>query len=80
MATLTGSWSVTGRESLLSAIGKSLKRSRIITKSILLLTLRLLLVVAGLGFVCASAYVIALPLGLVITGVSLLVLEWVVKR
>lgn len=74
------SWSLAGRESLLGLLGKKLKTLRLVTKAALLLILRMLLVVGGLAFVCAAAYTIALPLGLLTTGISLLVLEWVVKR
>lgn len=80
MAAITGTWSLTGRESLLSVVGKKLKTLRLFTKAVLLLILRLLLVVSGLAFVCASAYAIATPLGLLTTGIALLILEWVVKR
>lgn len=74
------SWSLAGRESLLSLLGKKLKHVRLFSKAVLLLVLRMLLVVSGLAFVCAAAYTIATPLGLLTTGISLLILEWVVKR
>lgn len=35
-----------------------------------------LLSVAGLGFLAAAAWVIALPLGLAATGIGLLLIEW----
>lgn len=37
------------------------------------------LVVAGLGFLAAAAWTVALPLGLVAVGVGLLVLEYLVS-
>jgi hypothetical protein len=76
----SATWSLTGRESLLSLLGKKLKTLRLLTRAVLLLILRMLLVVGGLAFVCAAAYAIALPLGLLTTGMSLLILEWMVKR
>lgn len=72
-----------GRESLISVIGKYLGRIRVnfqAVRKVLLLVLRLILIVAGLAFVCAAAWVVAVPLGLFTIGASLLILEWVVKR
>lgn len=76
----TFTWSLTGRESLLSIVGKNLKKISFVTKALLLVVFRFLLVIAGLAFVCASAYAVSTALGFLVTGFSLLVLEWVVKR
>lgn len=73
-------WSLAGRESLLSILGRKLSRSRLLTAAVLRLVLRFLLVVAGLGLLSAAAWTVAVPLGLAAAGVSCLVLEWVVKR
>lgn len=76
----TFSWSLTGRESLLSILGKNLKKLSFVTKAFLLVMFRFLLTVAGLAFICLSAFAVATALGYLVTGFSLLVLEWVVKR
>ena len=70
-------WTVTGHESLLSIAAR---RLRGITRVALQLVLRLVLVVAGLALLAAAAWLIAVPLGLAVAGVSCLVLEWAVKR
>lgn len=83
MAVLTDStipWSLTGRESLLGVMGKKLRTIKLFTKAVLLLILRLVLVIAGLGFICLAAYSVSMPLGFLVTGLSLLIFEWVVKR
>ncbi len=80
MVAISTPWTLTGRESLLSLLGKKLKKVRLFTKAVMLLILRMLLVVGGLAFVCAAAYTIATPLGLLTTGISLFVIEWWVKR
>ena len=80
-------WTVTGRQSLLSLAGKAmaplgrrLTRARMFTAAVLRLVLRVLLVVAGLGLLSAAAWLVAVPLGLAVGGLSCLVLEWAVKR
>ncbi len=74
------SWSLAGRESLLSILGRKLARSRLLTAVVLRLVLRFLLVVAGLTLLSAAAWTVAVPFGLAAAGVSCLVLEYVVKR
>jgi hypothetical protein len=76
-------WSITGRVSLLASIGRRLSWLRQIPKAALAalrLALRVVLLVAGLGFLDAAAWYFALPAGLAAVGMSLLVLEWAVKQ
>jgi hypothetical protein len=74
------SWSLTGRESLLTILARRLGRSRLITAAFLRVLLRFLLVVAGLALLTAAAWIVTLWLGLAAAGLSCLVLEWVVKQ
>lgn len=46
----------------------------------LLVALRFVLVVAALGLITLSAYGVAWQLGALAGGLSLLLLEWIVKR
>ena len=39
-----------------------------------------LLTMAGLGFLAAAAWMVAMPLGLAATGVALLLIEWRVDQ
>lgn len=80
-------WTVTGRSSLLSVIAHhtgrlltSVKSARPLLLGVLTVVARLLLTVAGLGCIVTAAYLVAIPLGWCAAGVSLLLLEWVVKR
>jgi hypothetical protein len=73
-------WTISGRQSLLSILGRRLKASRLVTVAVARLIFRFLLVVAGLGLLSAAAWTVAVPLGLAAAGVSCLVLEWAVKR
>lgn len=73
-------WTVTGKQSLLGILGQKLARAQVLTRALLLLVLRVLFVVAGFGCITAAAWMVAVPLGLFVAGLSLLVLEWAVKR
>jgi hypothetical protein len=73
-------WSVTGRESLLGVLGRWVRRRRTEVGAFLLTALRFVLVVAALGLITLSAYGVAWQLGALAGGVSLLLLEWIVKR
>lgn len=83
---MAAGWSVTGRRPLLSIAAehagrmwRHLRTAGVVTRAALTIALRLLLTVAGLGFLCAAAWMLALPAGLAAIGVSLLVLEWAIK-
>lgn len=73
-------WTLTGRESLLGVLGKWVRRRRAEVGAFLLVALRFVLVVAALGLITLSAYGVAWQLGALAGGVSLLLLEWIVKR
>lgn len=73
-------WSPMGRESLLGVAGQWLARRRREVGAFLLVLVRFVLVVAALGLITLSAYGVAWQLGALAGGVSLLLLEWIVKR
>lgn len=73
-------WSLTGRESLLAVMARKLGRSRLITKAVIAVVFRFLLVLAGLGLLTAAAWTASVIAGLAVAGVSCLLLEWIVKR
>ena len=73
-------WSLAGRESALGILSRWLRRRRREVSAFLLTALRLVLVVAALGLITLSAYGVAWQLGALAGGVSLLLLEWIVKR
>jgi hypothetical protein len=73
-------WSLAGRQSLLSILGRKLSTSRLLTLAVLRVVFRFILVVAGLTLLSAAAWIVAVPLGLAAAGVSCLLLEWAVKR
>jgi hypothetical protein len=73
-------WTLTGRESMLGILARMLRRNWRRAAPILLVALRLVLVVAGLGLLTAAAWTWALSAGLAAAGLSCLVFEWVVKR
>jgi len=73
-------WTLTGRESMLGVLGRWLRRRRAQVSAFLAVALRLVLVVAGLGALVAAAWMLAVPAGLAAAGVSLLLLEWIIKR
>lgn len=71
---------MTGRESALSLLGRWLTRRRAAVGAVLLTLLRLVLIVTALGLITLSAYGVAWQLGALAGGISLLLLEWIVKR
>jgi hypothetical protein len=73
-------WSPVGRESVLGILGRWLRRQGRGIGAFLLVALRFVLVVAALGLITLAAYGVAWQLGALAGGVSLLLLEWVVKR
>lgn len=65
------------------ALGKTWRkaqRSGHLTAAVLRVALRFTLTVAGLGFIDEAAWMWHRPAGVLAIGVSLLVLEWAVKR
>lgn len=73
-------WSLAGRESALGMLGRWVRRRGREVSAVLLTALRLVLVVAALGLITLSAYGVAWQLGALVGGLSLLLLEWMVKR
>lgn len=61
-------------------LGKWLQRRRREVSAFLLVAVRFVLVVAALGLITLSAYGVAWQLGALVGGLSLLLLEWIVKR
>lgn len=77
----TMNWSLTGRKSLLGIIGEKLAGMTHRTRAFLTVLLRFVLVAAGLGFISAGIWAGAgMWAGLISIGVSLMTLEWAVKR
>lgn len=81
---VSAAWATAGRESVLGAMGKwlgrELRRSGRTAGAALLIALRLLLVVAGLGAIVVGVYQASHVAGWIVGGVALLVLEYTVKR
>lgn len=73
-------WSLAGRESALGVLSRWLRRRQREVSALLLVLLRFVLVVTALGLITLSAYGVAWQLGAFAGGVSLLLLEWIVKR
>lgn len=73
-------WSLAGRESALGVLGRWVQRRRREVSAFLLVAVRFVLVVAALGLITLSAYGVAWQLGALVGGLSLLLLEWIVKR
>jgi len=81
------SWSMTGRESAVTVIARraarlvrrSTRATRVRLVAALTLALRLVLVLAACAALVASAWMVAVPLGLLAGGVALFFLEWLVK-
>ena len=84
-------WNVAGRQSLLGIVGKALRsagkstarsigRAGLLTAAAVRVAFRFLLIVAGLGFMDFAAWSWHRPVGYLAIGLSLLVLEWAVKR
>jgi CHASE2 domain-containing sensor protein len=65
---------------MLGILARMLRRRGREVSALLLVALRFVLVVAGLGALVAAAWLVAVPLGLAAGGVALLLLEWMVKR
>lgn len=83
-------WTVTGKQSLLSLIGvylvafgktlsREAKRRGIQIGAVVRLLFRVSLVLGARVAFTVSAWMVAVPLGLVVGGLSLLVFEWLVK-
>jgi hypothetical protein len=73
-------WQLAGRESMLGVLSRWLRRRGREVSAFLLVALRFVLVVAALGLITLSAYGVAWQLGALAGGLSLLLLEWIVKR
>lgn len=73
-------WTLAGRESALGVLGRWLRARRREVSAFLLIAVRFVLVVAALGLITLSAYGVAWQLGALVGGLSLLLLEWIVKR
>lgn len=65
---------------MLGVFGRWLQRRRREVGAFLLVALRFVLVVAALGLITLAAYGVTWQLGALAGGVSLLLLEWIVKR
>jgi len=65
---------------MLGVLSRWLRRRGREVGAFLLVFLRFVLVVAALGLITLSAYGVAWQLGALVGGLSLLVLEWIVKR
>lgn len=78
------SWTITGQKSLLSILGAKMQTASKQTwnrvLAVLQVLFRVFLVVLALVAFTVAAWMVAVPLGLVVAGVSLLVVEWLVKR
>jgi len=77
---VSASWTLAGRESVLGILARWLRGRGREVRAFLLVLARFLLIVGGLGALTASLWVLALPARLAGLGVSLLLLEWLVKR
>jgi hypothetical protein len=73
-------WSLAGRESVLGVLSRWFRRRGREVSAFLLVAVRFVLVVAALGLITLSAYGVAWQLGALVGGLSLLLIEWVVKR
>lgn len=82
---VSAAWSATGRESALGIfarwLGRTLRHRGAQVRTVLAVALRFVIILAGFGAITAGVWVgVGLAWGLVVGGVSLLVLEWIVKR
>ena len=73
-------WQFAGRESMIGIFARWLRQRRRQAVAFLAVAVRFVLVVAALGLITLSAYGVAWQLGALVGGLSLLVLEWIVKR
>jgi hypothetical protein len=69
-----------GRSSLLSWLAAALARNRPAALAALTIIGRVIFIVGALAAFVLAAWIIAVPLGLFVAGLSLLVLEWVVRK
>jgi hypothetical protein len=65
---------------MLGILGRWLRARRREVGAFLAVALRFVLVVAALALITLSAYGVAWQLGALVAGISLLLLEWIVKR
>lgn len=65
---------------MLGMLSRWIRRRGREVSAFLLVFLRFTLVVAALGLITLAAYGVAWQLGALVGGLSLLVLEWIVKR
>lgn len=77
-------WTVTGQKSLIAVFAESFKKVSVNTMirvvAVLKTLLRLCLVVGALAAFTVAAWMVAVPLGVAVLGMSLLGFEWWVKR
>lgn len=73
-------WSIAGRESALSIIGRKFRASAFRIRAVLLVLLRVCLQLAGFVLLSVAAFGVAWELGVAVAGVSCFVFEWLVKR
>ena len=65
---------------MIGIFARWLRQRRRQAVAFLVVAVRFVLVVAALGLITLSAYGVAWQLGALVGGLSLLVLEWIVKR
>lgn len=69
-----------GEQSLITVMASAVKRSGVVSAAVFAVIIRFVLVFAGLGLICASLWMLAMPAGLAACGVACLIVEWVIKR
>lgn len=77
---VSAAWSVAGRESVLGILARWVRRRGREGGALLAVLLRFVLVAAGLVAVTVGFWSLAHWAGWMVGGVSLLLLEWIVKR
>lgn len=77
---VSANWSLAGRESVLGILARWMRRRRSAILPALRLFLRFALILGALGMLTAAAWDYSRISGLAAGGVSLLLLEWAVKR
>jgi hypothetical protein len=73
-------WSIAGRESALSALGRKFAALSARFRAVLLVVIRLCLQLAGFVLLSVAAFGVAWELGVAVAGFSCFVFEWLVKR
>jgi energy-converting hydrogenase Eha subunit C len=74
-------WTLTGRESALSILGRKLRRLNVARVRMFALVLfRMLLVLGACALFTVAAWGVVWELGCVVAAMSCLFLEWLVKR